>query len=163
MEQGQTAVLTRDGLDALIAALASAGYRVCGPTVRDGAIVYDDIAGTRDLPEGWIDYDRRQRNPALERERGAALAALASTAARLAALGERASDPELYVRQDGSGWSHSSLVRELGVLHSHAIHHYSLVALLLRECGADVPEDLGVAPATLAYRSGRAGRSAPGH
>ena len=55
MDQGQAAVLTRDGLDALIAGLAAAGYRVCGPTVRDGAIVYDDIAGTADLPEGWTD------------------------------------------------------------------------------------------------------------
>jgi len=48
-------VLTRDGLEALIASLAGAGYRVCGPTVRDGAIVYDDIAGVDDLPAGWTD------------------------------------------------------------------------------------------------------------
>ncbi len=48
-------VLTRDGLDALIAALAADGYRVCGPTLRDGAIVYDDIAGVADLPAGWTD------------------------------------------------------------------------------------------------------------
>jgi ferredoxin len=51
----QTAVLTRDGLDALIAALARAGYRVLGPTRRDEAIVYDDIAGIADLPAGWTD------------------------------------------------------------------------------------------------------------
>jgi len=51
----QAAVLTRDGLDALIAALARAGYRVLGPTRRDEAIVYDDIAGVADLPEGWTD------------------------------------------------------------------------------------------------------------
>ena len=51
----QAAVLTRDGLDALIAALARAGYRVLGPTRRDAAIVYDDIAGIADLPAGWTD------------------------------------------------------------------------------------------------------------
>jgi ferredoxin len=55
MQSERTAVLTRDGLDALIAALGTAGYRVCGPTVRDQAIVYDDIDSTRDLPEGWTD------------------------------------------------------------------------------------------------------------
>ena len=55
MSSSERAVLTRDGLDALIAALAAAGYRVCGPTVRDGAIVYDDIAGVTDLPAGWTD------------------------------------------------------------------------------------------------------------
>ena len=48
----EAAVITRDGLDALIAALATVGYRVCGPTVRDQAIVYDDIEGIDDLPEG---------------------------------------------------------------------------------------------------------------
>jgi ferredoxin len=51
----QAAVLTREGLDALIAALARAGYRVLGPTRRDEAIVYDDIASADDLPEGWTD------------------------------------------------------------------------------------------------------------
>jgi sulfhydrogenase subunit beta (sulfur reductase) len=55
MEPGRTAILTRDGLDALIAALGTAGYRVCGPIVRDQVIVYDDIDGVGDLPEGWTD------------------------------------------------------------------------------------------------------------
>jgi len=52
---GEAAVITRDGLDALIAALGTAGYRVCGPTVRDQAIIYDDIESSDDLPEGWTD------------------------------------------------------------------------------------------------------------
>ncbi|MFO7547415.1 MAG: 4Fe-4S dicluster domain-containing protein [Acidimicrobiia bacterium] len=45
-------VLDRDGLDALIGALAAAGYEVYGPTVRDGSIVYDRILGIADLPAG---------------------------------------------------------------------------------------------------------------
>ncbi len=49
------AILTRDGLQALITALAAAGYRVVGPTLRDQAIVYDDIGGADDLPAGWTD------------------------------------------------------------------------------------------------------------
>jgi ferredoxin len=48
-------VLTRDGLAALIAALRQRGYRVVGPTLRDGAIVYDDIASVAELPRGWSD------------------------------------------------------------------------------------------------------------
>ena len=31
------------------------GYRVLGPTIRDQAIVYDDIAAIDDLPRGWTD------------------------------------------------------------------------------------------------------------
>ncbi|MFL5257429.1 MAG: 4Fe-4S dicluster domain-containing protein [Rhodopila sp.] len=40
---------------ALIAALHSDGFRVLGPTVRDDAIVYDDVATVDDLPAGWTD------------------------------------------------------------------------------------------------------------
>jgi len=39
----------------LIEALARRGYAVCGPTARDGAIVYDRIESARDLPTGWTD------------------------------------------------------------------------------------------------------------
>ena len=35
--------------------LASDGYEVIGPTVRDGSIIYDHIESTRDLPVGWTD------------------------------------------------------------------------------------------------------------
>ncbi|WKN22455.1 4Fe-4S dicluster domain-containing protein [Azotobacter vinelandii] len=49
------AVLDRDGLQALIEALAARGFRVCGPVVRDAAIVYDEISGVADLPAGWTD------------------------------------------------------------------------------------------------------------
>ena len=39
----------------IIGKLLSHGYRVIGPTVRDGAIVYDSIAHLDDLPVGWTD------------------------------------------------------------------------------------------------------------
>lgn len=50
-----TAVLDRRDLDALFAALHRRGYTVIGPTVRDAAIVYDEITGSADLPAGWTD------------------------------------------------------------------------------------------------------------
>jgi formate hydrogenlyase subunit 6/NADH:ubiquinone oxidoreductase subunit I len=49
------AIISRDALQVLIAALVAKDYDVLGPTVRDGAIVYDKIAGVRDLPTGWTD------------------------------------------------------------------------------------------------------------
>jgi ferredoxin len=49
------AAINVDGLQALIGALATRGYKVLGPTVRDGAIVYDEIEGVADLPAGWTD------------------------------------------------------------------------------------------------------------
>ncbi len=48
-------IFERDDFDRLLQALAGEGYQLIGPTVRDGAIVYDEIAGSRDLPEGWTD------------------------------------------------------------------------------------------------------------
>ncbi len=43
------------GLDALLARLRTDGFRVVGPVVRDGAIVYGDVTGVEDLPRGWGD------------------------------------------------------------------------------------------------------------
>jgi ferredoxin len=47
--------IERDGLHHLIAVLTRRGYEVVGPTVRDGAIVYDRLASPDDLPIGWTD------------------------------------------------------------------------------------------------------------
>ncbi|MFZ1107675.1 MAG: 4Fe-4S dicluster domain-containing protein [Rhodomicrobium sp.] len=49
------AAITAEGLGALIGALAARGYKTLGPTVRDGAIVYDEIGAVSDLPAGWTD------------------------------------------------------------------------------------------------------------
>jgi ferredoxin len=49
------AVLTIEGLQLLLDRLKARDYRVVGPTVRDQAIVYDDIASLDDLPRGWTD------------------------------------------------------------------------------------------------------------
>jgi sulfhydrogenase subunit beta (sulfur reductase) len=40
-------------LDQLFASLRDAGYAVIGPTVRDGAIVLDELTAASDLPFGW--------------------------------------------------------------------------------------------------------------
>jgi len=123
--------------------------RGIGPHVRHLIEFFGAL--TRDLPGGWIDYDLRARDAKLESDRDSALETLRGTALRIASLAELDRDPELHVRQDGSPWSRSTLARELGALHSHAVHHYSLIALLLRGSGHEPPAELGVAPATLAY------------
>ena len=47
--------INRMNLDFIIGALKADGYIVVGPVRRDGAIVYDEIDGLADLPEGWGD------------------------------------------------------------------------------------------------------------
>ncbi len=48
-------IIEAQALQALIGSLRAAGYAVLGPTVRDGAIVYDRVASIDDLPRGWTD------------------------------------------------------------------------------------------------------------
>ena len=50
-----TTVLEPPALDVLVDVLHARGYRVLGPIVRDGAIVYDDLATAAELPVGWHD------------------------------------------------------------------------------------------------------------
>lgn len=52
---GPAVLLDQDGLAALVAGLAARGYTTVGPTLRDGAIVYDRIRDIADLPAGWTD------------------------------------------------------------------------------------------------------------
>ena len=51
--QPDPGVLDRDGLDRLIEVLHRRGYRVVGPTVRDSAIVLDELDSGARLPSGW--------------------------------------------------------------------------------------------------------------
>ncbi len=55
MDGAQRAVVTTQGLAALLDVLKRRGYRLIGPTVRDAAIVYGDIDSIGDLPRGWTD------------------------------------------------------------------------------------------------------------
>ena len=55
MFDAETSVIVPEVLDGLVRALADDGYRVVGPTMRDGAIVYDDLESAADLPIGWTE------------------------------------------------------------------------------------------------------------
>jgi len=66
------AILVRDDLDCLFDALCERGYRIVGPTLRDGAIVYAELESSADLPAGWTDAQAPARYR-LERRDDAAL------------------------------------------------------------------------------------------
>jgi sulfhydrogenase subunit beta (sulfur reductase) len=52
---GDFAVISHQHFEKLIQVLADRGYEVVGPTIQDGAIVYDRLTSMRDLPSGWTD------------------------------------------------------------------------------------------------------------
>jgi len=51
----ETFVFERRHFDSLLSALKRRGYKVVGPTVQDGALVYDGLASAEDLPAGYTD------------------------------------------------------------------------------------------------------------
>jgi sulfhydrogenase subunit beta (sulfur reductase) len=61
-------VIEREHFDELLGAIARRGYTIVGPTIREQAIVYDEISSAADLPIGWTDeqdggyYRLRRRN-----------------------------------------------------------------------------------------------------
>lgn len=48
-------LLSPSQVDVLIQILWHRGYQVIGPTIRDGAILYDQLSSAADLPKGWTD------------------------------------------------------------------------------------------------------------
>jgi ferredoxin len=44
------------GLEELLRAIRDDAWRLIGPRVREGAIVYDDLESAEDLPIGWTDH-----------------------------------------------------------------------------------------------------------
>jgi sulfhydrogenase subunit beta (sulfur reductase) len=54
-QAGDGVVVSVPALGSLLHALRDDGYQLVGPTVRDGAIVYGEIAGLEDLPAGWTE------------------------------------------------------------------------------------------------------------
>ena len=61
MDAIETGVIQPETLELLVAGLRERGFRVLGPTVRDGAIVCDDLASAADLPVGWTDEQEAGR------------------------------------------------------------------------------------------------------
>lgn len=55
MSEPLRARLAVDDIGILIQSIAGRGYQIFGPTVRDGAIVYDEIQSIEDLPKGKTD------------------------------------------------------------------------------------------------------------
>src|SRR5512143_4146540 len=55
VQPGDSLVIEASETNALFDALRQRGYGLIGPTLRDGAIVLDEIAAAADLPVGWTD------------------------------------------------------------------------------------------------------------
>jgi hypothetical protein len=119
------------------------------------------------LAGGKIDYDGRQRDHRVETDRRYAIEKMLVIVSRLEALAAPERDHSILVQMneaDGAGlppWSRSTIERELQFLMSHTVHHYALIAIVLKIQGFDCDQDFGVAPSTLKYQRSQKTKCAP--
>jgi hypothetical protein len=111
------------------------------------------------VASGRVDYDARQRDARIESDRRYAVSVMQGQIAALLALRGTDADAAVSIKMDGGDesaschwWSRSSAQRELQFLLSHTVHHFALIALILRAQGVAVAPGFGVAPSTLRYQ-----------
>jgi uncharacterized damage-inducible protein DinB len=105
-----------------------------------------------------IDYDARERDERIETDRDYASRQLHEIIRELDKIFEADTEMPVLVKMDSDGetelpaqWRRSTVGRELQFLVSHTVHHYALIAVLLRLHGLEPSEDFGCAPSTLRY------------
>jgi len=110
------------------------------------------------LTDGHIDYENRARDLAVESEIDACRARVTDVRARLGRVPDDAGSRPVRVLCDTDGCagapgvaSDSTVRRELQFLMSHVIHHFALIAVILRLHDFDPGPTFGVAPSTLAH------------
>jgi len=59
------------GLRALFGVLRANGYQLVGPRLRDGVIIYDELASIDELPAGWTDEQEAGKYRPRKRKNGA--------------------------------------------------------------------------------------------
>jgi hypothetical protein len=117
---------------------------------------------------GKIDYDGRQRDPRVETDRRYATEKMLSIISQLEALSAKTLNAPIGVKMNDveeksrpSLLSRSTIGRELQFLMSHTVHHYALIAIILKIQGFDCDKDFGVAPSTLKYQRSQEAKCAP--
>lgn len=109
--------------------------------------------------EGEIDYDARQRDERISNDRNFACSVIEQVVEGLREMSpaDGAIKVKMAVSADGTRdipRTDSSVNRELQYLQAHTIHHYALIAMLLKVSGEDPPSEFGFAPSTLQHVHG---------
>lgn len=153
----------RQGID-LLRDLDDALYQRTAPPFYESSAgahmrhIYDHCRQfLRGVGAGHVDYDAREREPRFEIDREFAIERLRRTVDAFETL-SIPDDARVTVRlnsRDASLVSESTVARELQFLISHTVHHYALIAFVLRHEGVSVPAGFGVSPSTLEYQAAR--------
>lgn len=113
--------------------------------VLDHFILFGDGVG-----DGVIDFDDRNRDERIEKDRLFAIRLFREIRDQLVDFAKIEGDLEAHIKVRHNGvWCQSSIGRELQHLLNHTVHHYAIIAIILRLQDEPVAEDFGVAPSTL--------------
>ena len=109
------------------------------------------------LDKSCVDYDQRKRVEIEEQNRSAMILRLRQICGELESLSNRTrKDRALLISlaiDEGveAPTLPTSLSRELVFLQSHSVHHYAVIAAILRLQNFEIDEEFGIAPSTLKY------------
>ena len=149
----------------LISSLSQESYEACGGQVRHILDFYECFLNG--VESSHIDYDARKRDESIARCAQAASTKIQALMAAMDSLPALRGDAIVWVRMEDAEGLHvdhdflaSSIGRELMVLSSHTVHHFALIAMMLRQRGCEVEADFGVAPSTLRHRASQASAEA---
>lgn len=162
-----------DGCCDLLRAATPETYQYASPLAYHGSLgkhyrhILDHFeCFLRGLEGGAIRYDDRERDETLETDPQRALARTRDVAQSLRALPvetlnkrvtcvTRLCGPPDFSESEAD----STVRRELIFLGIHTVHHQSMMAAILRERGAEIPDSFGKAPSTLHHEAGRRGNA----
>lgn len=156
--------ITKQALN-LLHTIDNDGYQyVCKPYVTSSIgqhmrhILDHYLALKQGLQTNTIDYEMRNRFSQVETQTHEAASLLAGIVKWLDGLSENELATKLMIISDctmtkpTNAKINSTLGRELLYVSSHCIHHFSLISIICKLQNIAIPEDFGVAPATLAFK-----------
>ena len=107
--------------------------------------------------QGTVDYDGRERDAGVETSGTAALTRLHTLREKLLQIVAHDGATALRIKMDDGGagpsWTASTVARELQFLVAHTVHHFALMAALLRLMDFEPGAHFGVAPSTLKHEA----------
>ncbi len=111
------------------------------------------------IKKGKVDYEARQRDPRVESDRVFAIDRIQHIIEQLSVISIAQATTPIQIKIENndfekniSSWANSTTSRELDFLLSHTIHHYALIAMILRIENFEPGNTFGVAPSTLRYQ-----------
>lgn len=117
------------------------------------------------LTTGTVNYDKRDRDKAMETDKDVAIATIALIRRELAThRDDRSIKLEMSLDRDVSEsiTIPTTYFRELAYNIDHIVHHLAMIRIGLKECAGYVivPEELGLAASTIRYQQSSAQRTA---